>query len=114
MTSHEYADRMIALAEFLKNRPEFKIPIRDPYAHFDYFSDKQNFLDAVRAVGAGRKAFKKYGKDIEDIQFHPATPKGTEIVISASRSTVCRKVQEEKWECDPLLSPEEEKLLETA
>lgn len=107
MDSHQYADRMIALAEWLKSRPVFETGWSEFTERFYFWSNKDNFLAAVKAVGAGTKEFKE-----DEIIFQPVTPEGTALRIKATRSTVCRKVQEEKWECDPLLSPDEEKQLQ--
>lgn len=97
MTSHEYARELQKTAAILLNRPEIAFP-HGPYLYESYY-DKEQFLEAVRAMGSGAKKFTEH-----DFRF---TPTDTCITMCISRSKVCRKVQEEKWECEPLLSEEE-------
>lgn len=101
MKSHEYAQKLADTARFLLSRPEFETEM-EPWVYLgNYWTDKDKFLAAVKALGAG---VKEWGKD--DLTFKVKSP--AEIVLSIQRSAVCRKIQEEKWECEPLLSPEEE------
>jgi len=59
----------------------------------------------VRAIGAGKKEYS--GTDLRYVAKY-----GAEISMTIPRDQVCRKVQEAKWECEPLLTPEEEATLE--
>ena len=99
MKSHEYANRLNALAEFLLSKPEFEFD-SEPML-FQHYYDKEPFLDAVRALGAGSKEYSE-----TELIFRPS--EHNELRIYINRDKVCRKVQQEKWECEPLLSPDEE------
>jgi hypothetical protein len=107
MDSHQYADSMIALAEWLKSKPAFETEQRGMSESFWFYGNKEAFLGAVRAVGAGTKEYKKLAGSW-DIIFRPNTPAGTELRLGANRDVVCKKIQEEKWKCIPLLSEAEE------
>ena len=98
MKSHEYAQKIKEAAEFLLSKEEFEVD-STPSVMIFYYSQKTLFLDAVKAVGSGTK---KYSSD--DLIF---TPGETCLHLYVNRNAVCRKVQEEKWECEPLLSGEE-------
>lgn len=99
MTSHEAANKLSEMAEFLRSKPEFEIG--RALTIYRHFWEKESFLAAVKALGSGEKVY-----DSTDLNFVPAGC--PDINISISRNKVCRKVQEEKWECEPLLSQEEE------
>lgn len=103
MRSHQFAERLKATAEFLLSRPEVELGWREEYEptiYISYMNEKESFLQAARAFGSGRKSYDQW-----DMRF---TPKNApQLQLSISRSAVCRKVQEEKWECEPLLSDEE-------
>jgi hypothetical protein len=106
MTSHEYALKMQRVAQFLLSRPEFTLPnYVDKFDDYlNYFSDKEKFIAAVRAVGPGTKEV-----DGNYSTFVPGMDIGeARLGIRANRDAVCKKVQDEIWECEPLLSPEEE------
>jgi len=103
MNSHKYAEKLRQLADVLLSKPEFNTPWEESLAYttFYYWGDKSDFLGAVKALGAGKKDWCK-----GELIF---LPEATDMLrFGISRSTVCRKVQEEKWECEPLLSDEEE------
>jgi hypothetical protein len=103
MKSHEYAKKLQEIAQFLLDKPEFETH-SDPKIHLFFWSNKEEFLTAVRCVGAGRK---EWGKS--DLDFIPAgLPADAKLILNISRSSVCRKIQDEKWECEPLLSSDEE------
>jgi hypothetical protein len=106
MQSHEYARNLQRAAEFLLSKPEFDIPNR-PILWASYWSNKESFLAAVRALGNGKKQYK-------DSSLHFTVPIIGDVTfdLEISRSAVCRKVQEEKWECEPLLSDEEEAIVD--
>jgi hypothetical protein len=99
MKSHEYAQRLRELGEFLLTKPEFET--ESDLMIFEYFYTKDKFLAAARAIGSGSKEYTE-----SDFRFKPAG--FNELTLYISRDKVCRKVQEEKWECEPILSPEEE------
>lgn len=105
MNSHEYAKQLRVLADFLDSKPEFETKCK-LYAFFSYY-EKDDFLAAVKAVGSGKKEFTD-----NEIQFLPVINDNfIHLRLTAPRSAVCRLVQEAKYECDPLLSPEEEAAL---
>ena len=104
MNSHELARKMAETADYLLRRPEFETPSYSDDSKMylgSYYSNKEKMLAAVRALGAGEK---KYSGT--DLNFYSATP--IPIWFSVNRDQVCKKVQEEKWECEALLTPEEE------
>lgn len=107
MTSHDLARRLEVIARELITREEFELPSyqKDTGLRIAYFDNKEGFLKAVRAVGAGTKSQADYG---EYLNFTPAFG---DLKIQVNRNRVCTKVQEEKWECEPLLSESEEKEL---
>jgi len=102
MTSHEFAVEIQEAADYLLSRPEFDVATRRTTLYLGwYYDEKEKFLAAVKALGPGKKKYTS-----SDVEYH--VKQGADIQISVNRSTVCRKVQEEMWECEPLLSPEEE------
>ena len=107
-SSHEYAEKLKATAEWLLTKPEFELPNAGNSIYIgNYWTDKDKFIAAVKALAPGKKKF-----DGSDLEFQTTTP--IILWIRVSRSVVCRKVQEEKWECEPLLSPEEETVVAEA
>jgi hypothetical protein len=103
MQSHEFAERLKKTAEFLLSKPDIRLGWRDgyqPVAFVSFMSEKEAFISAARAMGAGDKRYDQY-----DLTFIPA---GAPLLrFTVARNAVCRKVQEEKWECEALLSNEE-------
>jgi hypothetical protein len=104
--SHEYARRLQELAEFLLSRESFVLPYFEPtsYHHFRYY-EKEPFIAAVKALGSGKK--KITDGEIEFVVERP----GAHIGIEAPRNLLCRLIRPAEYDCDPLLSPEEEKSL---
>jgi hypothetical protein len=103
MNSHEYANKLKELADFLLAKPEFETDA-GPRISLYYWSQKEAFLGAVKALGKGRKEW-----TARDLDFRPdGLPDGVKLLLNIQRESVCRKVQEEKWECEPLLSQAEE------
>ena len=99
MTSHEYAKELQKTVDHLLSRQEVEF---ESYAQpflFVSFYDKEKFVSAVRAMGSGEKKF-----ETVDLRFEP---NDTCLIMSIGKDKVCRKVQEAKWECDPLFSDEE-------
>jgi hypothetical protein len=114
LNSHEYARKLQALADFLLSRPEFDTQTDIIDGSFWYWSDKEKFLAAVRALTPGRKEYGE-GTERDALYFYPSgVPQGTKLRLRVERALFCRKVQEEKWECEPLLSPGEERQLDGA
>lgn len=66
-------------------------------------NDRNKFLAAAKALGTGKKDFTE-----DTIKFTVKQEWG-EFSISASRNIVCRLIKPAEYECDPFLSPEEEK-----
>lgn len=105
MTSHEYANRLKEIAEFLLSRPAFEVANMPLVLQMYY--DKDKFLAAALSLGSGKKEFTD--GSWPEVKFFPdACP---EIRLSIPRDKVCRKVQDVVWECEPFLSPEEEATL---
>ena len=103
MKSHEFANKLEKLAEFLKSRPDFDTERVSVFQWLNFYN-KDKFLAAAKSLGGGRKEVSG-----SDFLFHPAHGiSGVDFYIGAPRDRVCRKVQDEKWECEPLLTPEEE------
>jgi len=106
MTSHELARRMAATADYLLSRPDFDTPCTDHSLYLgSYWDDKDAFIAAVKALGSGTKEYSG-----SDLQYNAATP--MRIWTRINRNKVCRKVQEERWECESILSAEDEVALE--
>ncbi len=97
MTSHEFARELQKTVDHLLARAEVEIDMR-PYLYLSFY-EKEKFLAAALTMGSGKKEFTEH-----EFRFCPG---GTCITMSIARSKVCRKVQEEKWECEPLFSEEE-------
>ena len=99
MQSHTYAAKLKDLAEFLLSKPEFKVGTR-PY-FFSYQYTKEDFILAVRSLGAGTKEFTD-----TQIKFKPTDmPVGG--YVEAPRDKVCTLVKAAVWDCEPLLSASE-------
>lgn len=104
MKSHEYARALIEVGQFLQQQPEFETEY-DPHLYLGWYYDKEKFLTAVRALGSGNK---EYSGD--DLVFEVQHGESS-LRLSIPRDKVCRKVQDAIWECEPLLTPEEEQEL---
>lgn len=107
VTSHDYALALQRAATFFLSRPAFDIDSTRAYS-FSYFRfyKKEQFLAAVKALGSGRK-----GGDDKEIEFLATAPGGVEVTVSAPRTLLCRLIRPAEFDCDPFLSPEEEKNL---
>ena len=106
MKSHAYAKAIIQAAEFILSQPEFEVESDKPSLYLGWYWSKELFLAAVRALGAGKKEYS--GSDLK----YTTNAHGANVWLTIPRDKVCRKVQEAKWECEPLLSTEEEATLE--
>jgi hypothetical protein len=110
MTSRDYAVALREAADALDARPEFELPryvgSNFRIENFYYYEDKDRFLAAMRALGAGTKTQDdNYGSPV--LRF--TIPNGR-LSLSVSRDRVCRLVkpaQPAEYDCQPLLSPEE-------
>lgn len=99
MKSHEYAKRLHEIAEFLESRPEFETPMG---VHlYQYSSSKAPFLAAAKALGNVTKEYRG-----DDLRISPAA--FPEMIFAVPRSVVCRLVKPAEYDCEPLLSQEEE------
>ena len=99
MTSHEYAGELLKIVNYLTDgRPEFEVDF-PPTVRFHFWSEKEKFVAAVKALGSGTK-------EVSGSDFYFRV-KGASIAVQANRDSVCKKIQEAKWECEPLFTPEE-------
>lgn len=104
-TTHDWARELQQTAEFLLSKTEVEIG-RLPKSQALFFSDKEPFLNLVRALKPGRKKIDEWY-----VKFQPA---GSEFLeLSVNRDLVCRRLNPE-YECEPLLSPQEDAEMETA
>ena len=101
MTSHEYAKKLNELAAWLGARAEFATDYSNVYM-FIRLSERDQVVEAVRACGSGKKDF----SDTE-FCFTPDTPENTQVTIKCPRNKVCTLVSPAKYDCEPLLTPEE-------
>ena len=101
MKSHEYAQQLKTATDYILSRPEFEMETT-PGIYLGYYWDKTPFIALAKALGNVEKDYS--GTDLK------ISTKVGDIKIWASipRDKVCRKVQEAKWECEPLFTPEEE------
>ena len=106
MNSHEYAVAIRKQAEYLESKPQFEIPsyVKETET-FWYMHDKEGFVSAVRAVGAGRKEI-----GIEYVDFYPTN---APIRIKIERNSICKLVRAAEYDCEPFLSHEELDSLDT-
>jgi hypothetical protein len=108
MTSHEYAKKLRIAADFFLSKPEFKLR-NSPLLFASYWADKDGFLAAVKALGKGEKKYEG-----ESLKFIVTVAPDLTFDVEVSRSAVCRLVkpaQPAEYECEPLLSQEEESSL---
>lgn len=116
-TSHDYADSLVRLAEFIKSKPAFTIAADDVPARFRcyFWFKKDHFLSAVRVLGSGVKREKNgYGED--ELEFVSASDTGESVELVIKRNLVCRLVrpaQPAEYDCEPLLSQFEAELVAT-
>lgn len=104
MKSHEYANKLREAAEFLLSKGDVELDY-GPHMYVSMSGRKEDFLAAVKAFGPGEKKYDPDGNAYPYVYF---TPTGQFFTLSINRDSVCRKVQDVKWECEPLLSAEEE------
>lgn len=104
-TSHDWARELQHTAEFLLSKTEVEIG-HLPKSRAMFFSDKEPFLKLVRAFKPGRKVTNEWY-----VEFYPAGSEFLELVVN--RDLVCRRLNPQ-YECEPLLSPQEDAEMETA
>src|SRR6266852_4281093 len=102
ITTHDWARELQQTAEFLLSRDAVEIP-KIPETRGWFFSEKEVFLNLVRALKPGKK-------DVSD-SYVDFLPHGAHIQLTVNRSLVCRRLNPE-YECEPLLSRAEEAELE--
>src|SRR5271166_2244220 len=107
-TSHGYAKALIEAANYLLSKPEFATETGGPYVYLGIFWEKEKFLKAAKALGTFTKEYASGNLKIKN-----ELPLGAQIYMEVPRDKVCRLVQEAKYECDPLFSPEEEAELDS-
>lgn len=90
MTSHEYARELQKTVDHILARPDVPFDGGAPFLFLSFW-EKEAFVVAARAMGAGIKKFQN-----DDLHFEPT---GTCITMVIPRATVCRKIQDAKWEC---------------
>lgn len=103
MKSHEFAEEMKRTADYLLSREDVEF-CGQPFIFACFGTEKEKFLAAVRATIPGKKEISDW-----DVSFKPT---GTMLTMTIQRSAVCRKIQDVKWECLPLLSQEEDSQME--
>lgn len=105
-TSHDYAKFLREQADFLESRPAFNLPSEDRTTMtFLHYYEKEPFIAAVKAVGAGKKEFTE-----NEVTFRVERTWGL-VELHAPRRTVCRLVRAAEYDCDPFLTPAEEAVL---
>src|SRR5207245_5997254 len=97
MKSHEYAEELRKTAEHILSRPEVEFDSK-PHLFISFWS-KDKFVSVVKGMGSVKKDFS--GTDLH------CKVEGTCLTISAPRNLVCRKIQEAKFVCEPLLTDSE-------
>ena len=108
MDSHEYSKELQQLAKYLLTKPEFEVPSSESKQYFWYLYDKEGFIGAVKALGAGRK-------DMGD-QYVDFSPKDAPInfMVRVEREQVCKLVRPAEYDCEPFLKPEDHKIIDAA
>jgi hypothetical protein len=101
--SHEYAKALQETAEYLLSKPDFMTGTSGPYIYLGTFYAKDEFLKAAKSLGNMKKEY----TDIQ-LKMKQSLPQGAQLYFDIARDKVCRLVQEAKWECEPLMTPEEE------
>jgi hypothetical protein len=90
------------MAEWLLERPAFDTGGWDQARSFIMLHTKEQITAAAKSLGTFKKKFTDTDIRLDvDLEFGS-------ISVEAPRKTVCRLVQRAVYDCDPLLSPEEE------
>lgn len=106
MTNQEYAAKLEAIASIYKTHEG----IKQPTSMRVYADTKDELRSIIKTIG-GRwsKEDRSYGENYSVLIF----THGSGLELQIDRDKVCRKIV--KYECDPVMSPEEEaELLEVA
>lgn len=109
-TSHDYAKNLQLMAEWLLSHDAFQLPGHS-YAsghHYFHFCDKEPFLACAKSLGSFKKDFTDSA-----IKLNVELPFG-DVAVEAPRNLVCRMVRAAEYDCEPLLSPDDEKQLTSA
>src|ERR1700722_3503401 len=104
-TSHDWARSLQNIATFMLSKPEVEMG-KIPATRYYQYSDKEGFIQLVRAFKPGKKMTGNY-----DVTFVPTGTENFEIAIN--RDLVCEKITPE-YRCQPLLSSEEDAEMEQA
>ena len=104
-TSHDWARELEKTAAFLLSKAEVEIGPKVPETRGWFFSEKEVFLNLVRALKPGKKVMTE-----NYVDFYPT---GVNIQLTINRSLVCKRLNPE-YECEPLLSEAEDKEMESA
>lgn len=107
MTNQEYAAKLEAIASIYKTHEG----IKQPTSQRVYADTKDELRSTIKTIGGKwTKEDHRYGSEYSVMVF-THTLSGLEVQID--RDKVCRKIV--RYECDPVMSPEEEtELLEVA
>jgi hypothetical protein len=98
--SHEFARKQQKEAEYLLSKPAFKVPSHmEREEYFWYMWDREGFVEAVKALGAGIKSIGP-----EYVEFRP---KDAPVYISIERDKVCKMVRPAEYDCEPWLTEED-------
>jgi hypothetical protein len=105
-TTHDWAKQLQDTANYLLNRPAVELGDTELITTLPFYGEEQKkiFLDLVRGTLPGEKRYNTYS-----VLF---LPRGVNLKLQINRDAVCRRVQEIKYECEPLLSPEEDAQME--
>ena len=101
--SHAYAKALQEAAEYLLSKPDFMTGTSGPYIYLGTYYSKEKFLQAVHSLGNMEKEYTDTLLKVKHV-----LPQGAQVYTEIARDKVCRLVQEAKWECEPLMTPEEE------
>jgi|SRR5579862_1576293 hypothetical protein len=102
MKSHALAQQLIELGNWMLTRPEFETLNKEHSLYLgNYRGEKEKFISAARSLGSLEKIY-----DGSEVEIR-TTGAPLELWARVQRNTVCVKVQEEKWECEPLMSDSE-------
>ena len=108
MNTRDYAAQLRAHADELDSLPEFETPdyFSENQKTFSYFYGKDEFVAAVRALGAGTKEIKN-----DKMLFRPAN---VSFALEIERSVVCKMTKPAEWSCEPWLTDEQQVVIDKA
>jgi hypothetical protein len=107
MESHEWARKVIEKANEVLAAPSFNMPnYQSELDNLTYYYDKDGFVAAVRALGAGAKD----ATDEKYFRFKPdALPT---ITLQIEREQICKMVKPPVYDCGESLLEEAEKAVD--